>query len=52
MKAIRCLVILLPLLATLLGAADPFDQSKVPLEADTLDARRTKIVLLAGGVSN
>jgi len=35
-----------------LGAADPFDQSKVPLEVDARDANLTKIVLLAGGVSN
>ena len=30
---------------------DPFDQSKVPLEVDTSDAKATKIVLVAGAVS-
>lgn len=31
---------------------DPFDQSKVPLEVDTKDAKLTKIVLLAGTPSS
>ena len=52
MKPLLCLALLLPLLATPLCAADPFDQSKVPLEVDTHDAKLTKIVLLAGSVSN
>jgi hypothetical protein len=38
---------------TAFGAeVDPFDQSKVPLEVDSADAKGTKIVLLAGTPSN
>jgi hypothetical protein len=33
-------------------AADPYDQSGVPLEVDTSDPKLTKIVLLAGGPSS
>jgi hypothetical protein len=39
-------------LAASLGAADPHDQSGVPLEVDAPDAKLTKIVLLAGGPSS
>jgi len=35
-----------------LRAADPHDQSSVPLEVDAPDAKLTKIVLLAGGPSS
>jgi hypothetical protein len=40
------------LCACSVGAADPFDQSKVVLEADSPDAKLVKIVLLAGAPSN
>ncbi len=52
MKSLLGLALFLPLLAAPAGAADPYDQSKVPLEVDTPDPKLTKIVLLAGGVSN
>src|SRR5437763_10497343 len=37
---------------TLRAEINPFDQSDVPLEVDSPDAKLTKIVLLAGSVSN
>lgn len=39
-------------LSASLHAADPHDQSGVPLEVDAPDAKLTKIVLLAGGPSS
>jgi hypothetical protein len=39
-------------LSTWAADVDPFDQSKVPLEVDSADAKLTKIVLIAGTPSN
>jgi hypothetical protein len=51
--ALLLLTSLLMLNAPALRAdVDPYDQSKVPLEVDTKDPKLTKIVLLAGSVSN
>mgnify|MGYP001599432456 CR=1 FL=1 len=44
--------LLLAAVALSLRAADPHDQSGVPLEVDAPDAKLTKIVLLAGGPSS
>lgn len=45
-------VLLSLLSAFAVSAADPHDQSGVPLEVDSPDAKLTKIVLLAGGPSS
>src|SRR4051794_32744661 len=42
-----CLAICLPL-----AAADPFDQSDVPVEVDTSDLKLAKIILVAGPPSH
>ena len=43
---------LLLVLSATARAADPHDQSRVPLEVDSSDPRLAKIVLLAGGPSS
>ena len=45
-------VLLLVLVTLPLRAADPHDQSGVPLEVDAPDAKLAKIVILAGGPSS
>lgn len=52
MNKLLRLSLLLPMLAAPLRAADPFDQSQVPLEVDAPDAKLAKIILLAGGPSS
>jgi len=52
MKPLLRLAVLLALAAGPLSAADPFDQSQVPLEVDAPDAKLAKIILLAGGPSS
>jgi len=51
MNTLMRLALLLVLSATV-RAADPHDQSRVPLEVDSSDPRLAKIVLLAGGPSS
>jgi type 1 glutamine amidotransferase len=55
MKSLLLYCILLAFSTVPIGAADsidPYDQSKVPLEADSSDPKLAKIVLIAGKVSS
>ena len=52
MKTLLCLALLLSLAAPVRAAENPFDQSKVPLEADAPKTGMTKIILLASGPSS
>ena len=52
MKLLFRLALLLTLAAPCSRAADPFDQSQVPLEVPPPDAKLAKIILLAGGPSS
>ena len=52
MNLLRSVALLLVCSAFTLRAADPHDQSGVPLEVDSPDQKLAKIVLLAGGPSS
>lgn len=52
MKTSALLLSLIAATQLLTAAVDPYDQSKAPLEVDSPDASRTKILVLAGGPSS
>ena len=52
LRAFSSLLVATFVLTFKVTANDPFDQSRVPLEADTADTNLAKIVLLAGSPSN